>query len=1053
MANPDSATPPGRPGADERARHARELETLHGALSSAVAESQAAGRLLRAHQRELEQTRSALTSGLRTLRRQLELVSTSRAWRYGHGLTKAMSRARGRRTVTEGGVVAALGQVDRLLALLGEPAPRSDDEAAATAGEERATGPDRLPGSRGDELLLGIRVRELLGEMPSETHWPRVSVVIVSCSAALTEAALGHLAEVAYDDLQAIVVDNASPGGEAAQAARLQSRRAVAVESVEAATSFARACNLGAGRATGELLLFLNDDVRAIEPGWLRELVAGAGPGGADVVGATLVDPHPTAARRPGAGGYVLEQRGIALALRGGSLHPVRREEGADVLDGAFGSDIPAVGVSGACLLVARPAFTALGGFDEGYQFGLEDVDLCLRARDRGLRVACSGRAVVIHEGAASRRQAGREFRRINREVNRRRFHRLWAPALYRARLEGLLTGDPQWGPGPRLAIVRTSNDPAGGWGDYHTARELGEAAAALGWQVTYVGQRDPDGEPLPDDLDLAVVLLDRFDARVLAPSTLAFAWVRNWTERWLEQPWLERYDGLLASSERSRTLLAQHTGRPVELFPPATNPRRFHPPAHGGAAELDWVFTGNRWGAERAIESALVAHRRDHAAVYGRGWDEVKRLRALTRGAVDYERLPEVYGSAKVVLDDTAEPTLRYDAVNARVFDALACGTPVITNCAGGVAELFDDEFPTWSSADDLQAALRGLLAEPERRAAIAARYRRTVLAAHTYEHRARGLRRLARAQAAQLSFCLKVGAPDLAQAERWGDLHFARALGRALRRLGHRWGVEVLPDWESLEGSTFDVTIHLRGRSDYPPAPGQFNILWLISHPDSFEPESAAAYDLVCVASSPHAQRLRESAGIPVRVLEQATDPRMFFPDRDPGVAHDLAFVGNARGTRRKILDDLLPTGRDLAVWGLGWEGTPAERHRVADHIANERLRTVYSSAQIVLCDHWPDMRAAGFRSNRLYDALACGALVVSDAVAGLDGSLGEAVVTYEDAADLRAIIDRLLSDPAERGRRVAGARERILAGETFDDRARELVAWVSATEGAAA
>jgi spore maturation protein CgeB len=116
----------------------------------------------------------------------------------------------------------------------------------------------------------------------------------------------------------------------------------------------------------------------------------------------------------------------------------------------------------------------------------------------------------------------------------------------------------------------------------------------------------------------------------------------------------------------------------------------------------------------------------------------------------------------------------------------------------------------------------------------------------------------------------------------------------------------------------------------------------------------------------------------------------------------------------------------------------------HR-SDHVANDSLRRIYSSAAIVLCDHWPAMRAHRFAANRTYDALACEALVVSDDVTGLNGSVGKAVATYAQPHELGELIERLLADPAERARRVAGVRERILASETFDDRAPMLVALV--------
>jgi GT2 family glycosyltransferase len=53
--------------------------------------------------------------------------------------------------------------------------------------------------------------------------------------------------------------------------------------------------------------------------------------------------------------------------------------------------------VTGACMLVAGPVWAALGGLDEAYPFGLEDIDLCLRARQQGWRVLCSNRTDSLH--------------------------------------------------------------------------------------------------------------------------------------------------------------------------------------------------------------------------------------------------------------------------------------------------------------------------------------------------------------------------------------------------------------------------------------------------------------------------------------------------------------------------------------------------------------------------------------------------------------------------------------------------------------------------------
>jgi hypothetical protein len=110
---------------------------------------------------------------------------------------------------------------------------------------------------------------------------------------------------------------------------------------------------------------------------------------------------------------------------------------------------------------------------------------------------------------------------------------------------------------------------------------------------------------------------------------------------------------------------------------------------------------------------------------------------------------------------------------------------------------------------------------------------------------------------------------------------------------------------------------------------------------------------------------------------------------------------YVANSRNVLRPIARDLLPTERDLAIWGTSWEGLIDTSQLVAEHVPNDELHRVYSSAGIVLNDHWDDMREHGYISNRIYDALACGALVLSDDVPGLAERFGDAVALPRGAA----------------------------------------------------
>jgi hypothetical protein len=285
--------------------------------------------------------------------------------------------------------------------------------------------------------------------------------------------------------------------------------------------------------------------------------------------------------------------------------------------------------------------------------------------------------------------------------------------------------------------------------------------------------------------------------------------------------------------------------------------------------------------------------------------------------------------------------------------------------------------------------------------------------------------------------TWCINIGAPHWWSARTWGDLHYARAIQQELARRGRPCAIHVIDQWAQSRDERFDVVLHLKGLTAYDPNPAQINLLWSISHPEKLTTEECERFDAVLVASETFAGTLRERVSVPVAVLEQATDPDVFFPERDPAHARDLVFVGNSRKVVRRTLAALLPTEHDLAVWGGDWDGLIDTRHVVGTYLPNDEVRRAYSSAAIVLNDHWDDMREHGFASNRLYDAVACGAMVISDRLDGLEERFGGAVVTYGTADELRTIVDHFLAHPEERAARGAAGRALVLADHTFAQR----------------
>jgi len=123
---------------------------------------------------------------------------------------------------------------------------------------------------------------------------------------------------------------------------------------------FAVTCNRGAKEATdADVLVFLNDDTIP-QTGWLDALVAPLSNPEVGICGARLTYPDGS-----------LQHTGV-LFRRTPLLEAYNRTTEAD------SGPVPAV--TGACLAIRREDFDTLGGFDEAFRNGYEDVDLCLRA-------------------------------------------------------------------------------------------------------------------------------------------------------------------------------------------------------------------------------------------------------------------------------------------------------------------------------------------------------------------------------------------------------------------------------------------------------------------------------------------------------------------------------------------------------------------------------------------------------------------------------------------------------------------------------------------------
>ncbi len=177
-----------------------------------------------------------------------------------------------------------------------------------------------------------------------------------------------------------VVVDNASP---VPYAADFVARHGIEVIRFDEHQSFAHACNEGVRAAPNDRILLLNNDV-VLEPDALDAMEAVLdGDDDVAVCGLRMLFPDAT-----------LQHGGVVFGPDDfGPYHWARGRPDTEVPR----ENVPFQAVTGACLLVRSTVWDALGGLDESYPFGLEDVDFCLRARAAGHGIVCCHEADALH--------------------------------------------------------------------------------------------------------------------------------------------------------------------------------------------------------------------------------------------------------------------------------------------------------------------------------------------------------------------------------------------------------------------------------------------------------------------------------------------------------------------------------------------------------------------------------------------------------------------------------------------------------------------------------
>ncbi len=284
----------------------------------------------------------------------------------------------------------------------------------------------QITSTRAFETIFKIRY-QILGS-------PLISIVIANKDhvSDLRRCVSSILEKSTYEDYEIIIVENNSEEKETFEYyEELQGNDRITTVTYEGEFNYSAVNNLGVRNAKGEYILLLNNDTQVITVNWMEELLMYAQRADVGAVGAKLYYADKT-----------IQHAGVVLGLgahrtAGHSHYKQHRENLGYMGRLCYAQDVSAV--TGACLLVKKALYEEVGGLEEDFAISLNDVDFCLKLREKGYLNVFTPFAELYHFESVSRGldDQGQKAQRYNRESEH--FRQKWK--------EVLDAGDPYYNP------------------------------------------------------------------------------------------------------------------------------------------------------------------------------------------------------------------------------------------------------------------------------------------------------------------------------------------------------------------------------------------------------------------------------------------------------------------------------------------------------------------------------------------------------------------------------------------------------------------------------
>ncbi|MGI9106618.1 MAG: glycosyltransferase [Pyrinomonadaceae bacterium] len=226
---------------------------------------------------------------------------------------------------------------------------------------------------------------------------PLVSLIVATRNRfdLLSQTVRGLLHETDYASIEVIIVDNQSNDPVTLEYLReIQEDARVRVIAYDAPFNYSAMNNLAVREAQGEIIGLINNDIKVISPAWLKEMVSQASRPGIGAVGAKLLYPDDR-----------VQHAGVIIGINGVAAHAhrfIHRHSPGYINRAMIIQNLSAV--TAACMVLRREVFEEVGGLDEvNLAVAFNDVDFCIRVREKGHRIVWTPYAELYHLESASR--------------------------------------------------------------------------------------------------------------------------------------------------------------------------------------------------------------------------------------------------------------------------------------------------------------------------------------------------------------------------------------------------------------------------------------------------------------------------------------------------------------------------------------------------------------------------------------------------------------------------------------------------------------------------